>query len=238
MKGSLKMFYKLSLLVITVALIFTGTVDAQIRNSKHDLSFSSTATVRTTTSGYEEVCVFCHTPHSKQSTSLLWNRTASTATYAVYSSPTMEATVPQPGGVSKNCLSCHDGTVTYASIVNNPGSGAGIVPAFSGTGKMDTTTAAVPAGLGTNLTNDHPIGFVYSTHRATDTELRTETTSGSKISVQATSPPRTLPLYGTTAGTATLECGSCHDPHGVSGVSMFLRVSNANSEMCFTCHIK
>lgn len=229
---------KIMFQILTLTLVFVLTGIAQIRNSKHDLSFSSTATVRTTTSGYNEVCVFCHTPHSKQSTSLLWNRTASTATYTVYSSPTMEATVPQPGGVSKNCLSCHDGTVTYASIVNNPSSGGGTPPAFSGTGKMDTVTAAVPAGLGTNLSNDHPIGFVYSTHRGTDAGLRTETISGSKVTVQATSPARTLPLYGTTAGTATLECGSCHNPHSVSGVPMFLRVSNSNSELCFTCHIK
>ncbi|MDI6804067.1 MAG: cytochrome c3 family protein [Bacteroidota bacterium] len=141
------MYYKLFIFALTLSLIFAGINEAQIKNSKHDLSFSSTATVRTTTSGYNEVCVFCHTPHSKQSSSLLWNRTASTATYTVYSSPTMEGTVPQPGGVSKNCLSCHDGT-------------------------------------------------------------------------------------------ATLECGSCHNPHSVSGVSMFLRVSNANSELCLTCHIK
>lgn len=223
---------------ILILLLLTSNIFAQIRNSKHDLSFTSTATVRTTSPTYNEVCVFCHTPHSKASTTLLWNRVASNATYTVYSSPTMEATVPQPGSVSKNCLSCHDGTVTFASIINNPSSGGGTPPEFSGTGKMDTISAAVPAGLGTNLTNDHPIGFVYSVHRSTDGKLRTETVSGSKVTVQATSPTRILPLYGTTTGNATLECGTCHNPHGETGVPMFLRVSNSNSELCFTCHLK
>lgn len=227
-----------SFIVIVLIAIFAPSSFAQIRNSKHDLSFGSTATVRTTTSTYTEVCVFCHTPHSKQSSSLLWNRTASTAAYSVYSSTTIEQTIPQPGAASKLCLSCHDGTVTLASVVNNPSSGGGTPPVFSGTGKIDTSTATVPAGLGTNLTNDHPVGFIYQVHRNTDTGLRTETVSGSKVSVQATAPARTLPLYGSTAATATLECGSCHNPHGVSGVGMFLRASNSNSELCLTCHLK
>lgn len=227
----MKNIFIITMLVMIISLIG----NAQIRNSKHDLSFNSTATVKTITSSYTEVCVFCHTPHSTQSTSLLWNRTASTATYQVYSSPTMEQVVPQPGAVSKNCLSCHDGTITLASVINNPASAGGTAPAFAAPGKLDTTAYS---GIGTNLSNDHPIGFIYSTSRLTDGALRTETVSGIKVSVEATSPARKLTLYGTTPATATLECGSCHDPHGVAGVPAFLRVSNNNSELCFTCHIK
>lgn len=224
--------------IIILSLILNFCTFSQIRNSKHDLSYSSTSTVKTTTSTYNEVCVFCHTPHSKAGSTLLWNRNASNATYTVYSSPTMEGVVPQPGSVSKNCLSCHDGTVTFASIINNPGSGEGTPPEFSGTGRMDTISAAVPAGLGTNLSNDHPIGFIYSVHQATDGQLRPATVSGNKVVVEAASPIRKLPLYGTTTANATMECGTCHNPHGISGIPMFLRVSNANSELCFTCHIK
>ncbi len=41
----------------------------------------------------------------------------------------------------------------------------------------------------------------------------------------------------------TVECGSCHDPHdgqntGGPGSVQFLRISNAGSEVCVTCHIK
>lgn len=39
-----------------------------------------------------------------------------------------------------------------------------------------------------------------------------------------------------------VECGSCHDPHNAStqgpGSVAFLRVSNAASQVCTTCHIK
>jgi hypothetical protein len=44
-----------------------------------------------------------------------------------------------------------------------------------------------------------------------------------------------------------VECGSCHDPHVSNGQSgpnsliageTFLRISNANSAVCTTCHVK
>ncbi len=224
---------KLILNIVAILMIVVVSGSAQIRNSKHDLSFTSTATTKTTSSSYTEVCVFCHTPHSSGNTSLLWNRTYSNATYQVYSSPTMEQAIPQPGGVSKNCLSCHDGTVALASVVNNPGSSGGIQPVFSGTGMIDTTGFT---GLGMNLTNDHPISFVYNTSQATDPDLRAATVTGNKVAVS--NAGTSLTLYGTTAATATLECGTCHDPHGVSGVPTFLRASNDASALCFTCHIK
>lgn len=220
-------------LAIVLMLAASAGVNAQIRNSKHDLSFNSSATVKTTSSTYTEICVFCHTPHSTQNTSLLWNRAASAATYQVYSSPTMEQTVGQPGGVSKNCLSCHDGTVALASVLNNPGSGGGTAPVFSGMGMIDTTGFT---GIGSNLTNDHPISFVYNVSQATDPDLRPATINGNKISVENLGT--NLTLYGTTIGTATLECGTCHDPHGVAGIPMFLRASNDASALCFTCHVK
>lgn len=42
------------------------------------------------------------------------------------------------------------------------------------------------------------------------------------------------------AGTPSVECGSCHDPHveaGANGIS-FMRVSTAGSKICLSCHIK
>jgi hypothetical protein len=42
-----------------------------------------------------------------------------------------------------------------------------------------------------------------------------------------------------------VECASCHDPHGVpsagagsSFIPTFLRVANAGSALCLTCHTK
>lgn len=43
------------------------------------------------------------------------------------------------------------------------------------------------------------------------------------------------------AGTPSVECGSCHDPHveskGTDGIS-FMRVSTAGSKICLSCHVK
>lgn len=197
-----------------------------IRNSKHDLSLSSTTTGPKSTT-LDQVCVFCHTPHSTGSTTLLWNRDDPTSTFTPYSSATMEQTIGQPASVSKNCLSCHDGVTGFNQLVNNPGSGLGtdptVSPATMGTG-IDS--------LGIDLTNDHPVSFDYSSHQATDSDLRVESGTAGKYYV--TDATNNIPLYGSTG---TLECGSCHDPHdNVNGT--FLRISNSQSTLCFVCHTK
>ncbi len=47
-----------------------------------------------------------------------------------------------------------------------------------------------------------------------------------------------LPLYARDMGDGVhvpnVECASCHDPHNTS--AMFLRMSNAGSRLCLTCH--
>jgi len=77
---------------------------------------------------YQEVCVYCHTPHGANTGVALplWNRTIKATTYVTYnqlgtSSLTQEVT--QPGPNSLACLSCHDGQVGVDSIINMPGSG-------------------------------------------------------------------------------------------------------------------
>ena len=52
----------------------------------------------------------------------LWNHKVTTATYTLYSSPTLKATLSQPTHYgSKLCLSCHDGTVALDSFGGNTG---------------------------------------------------------------------------------------------------------------------
>lgn len=73
---------------------------------------------------YEEVCVYCHTPHGANAnvTLPLWNRTLKATTYTTYNS-TITQTATQPGAASLSCLSCHDGQTAVDSIINMPGSG-------------------------------------------------------------------------------------------------------------------
>lgn len=77
---------------------------------------------------YEEVCVYCHTPHgANTNVSLpLWNRTMKATTYTTYNqlgTTSLTQTVTQPGANSLACLSCHDGQTAVDSIINMPGSG-------------------------------------------------------------------------------------------------------------------
>lgn len=77
---------------------------------------------------YQEVCVYCHTPHgANTSTALpLWNRTMKATTYSTYNqlgTSSLTQTVTQPGAASLSCLSCHDGQTAVDSIINMPGSG-------------------------------------------------------------------------------------------------------------------
>ncbi len=78
---------------------------------------------------YEEVCVYCHTPHGANSTTPeipLWNRTVRVTTYQTYGqlgSSTLTQPIGQPGANSIACLTCHDGQTAVDSIINMPGSG-------------------------------------------------------------------------------------------------------------------
>ncbi len=74
---------------------------------------------------YQEVCVYCHTPHGANPNvnAPLWNRTISSATYRTYDelgTSTLTQSVTAPGPSSITCLSCHDGTLGVDSIINMP----------------------------------------------------------------------------------------------------------------------
>jgi mono/diheme cytochrome c family protein len=77
---------------------------------------------------YEEVCVYCHTPHGANRTvaAPLWNRTMKATVYQTYDllgSASITQPITAPGIASLTCLSCHDGTTAVDSIINMPGSG-------------------------------------------------------------------------------------------------------------------
>ena len=196
------------------------SVAGTITGSAHDFSTQAWSGGR--------ICVACHTPH-KSDTSVtdapLWNHANSTAVYTLYSSPTMNATVTQPGGGSKLCLSCHDGTVA----VNSFG------------GVTGTTMISTVNNLGNNLKASHPIGFTYNTALATadgslfDPSVKT-TTIGSGTQTR-TGTVASMLLYG-----GKMECDSCHDVHNtftVGGLgSGLVKVDPSGSKICLACHNK
>jgi predicted CXXCH cytochrome family protein len=219
------------------------------------------------TTATDEICVFCHTPHAAQATSTfnmpLWNKGVTTATYTVYTSGSMQGSAAMGGGgqPSLACLSCHDGTQAMDNMINAPTSpnvGNGYTAggarlstiAFSLTADaingIMTTTAGIVM-LGTDLSNDHPIGMAYcgggqsatgSNAGCADSDFIASAGSGIKWYVGGSSTEReNMRIYGTDSSTATVECGSCHDPHNAVN-KVFLRTSNEGSAVCLTCHVK
>mgnify|MGYP000123684141 CR=1 FL=1 len=245
-----------------------GARISDVRGTKHN--FSSAADASATPSGgtvptrnvkatsETQICVFCHTPHGASAgVSPLWNRKLSEETYTPYSSLSLDAetirgsVLGQPGGSSKLCLSCHDGTLAIGSvnvlngagsnttqgtqsIAMQPGTGAGgTMPAGSG------ATAGFTRRLGTELGNDHPISLDYTNALAArDGELRVvdenqkyPASSGEIIGVRGSGYKPKLPLEATGgSGTGQVQCATCHDPHiretdTTKGNQKFLRMN-------------
>jgi hypothetical protein len=276
--------------MLAVALwALAGSASAQIATTRHNLGTSSTQANHVTT-GTAEICVFCHTPHGADVTTTnappLWNKRLATGatytTYATLNTPSLDGEILPVGSISVACLSCHDGTQAMDNIINAPGSGGydvtgggtnGLGYVWTGSvtaaGLMSTTTIA---NLGTNLSNDHPIGIQYcgggltgattvvsGTCRDTDfnrTGVQTANINTNQVFWVETGTSDSLktrtdlPLYTRTFASATgpsVECGTCHDPHvsdgqagpnGQTAGATFLRISNASSAVCTTCHVK
>jgi len=190
-----------------------GFAGAQITGSEHDFSGQGWGT--------NEICQPCHTPHNASTTLpvVLWNHDVTSATYTLYSSPTMNAQTGQPDGVSKACLSCHDGTVA--------------LDAFGGSTTGGVNFIEGGANFGTDLTNDHPVSFTYNNTLAdTDGGLYQPTTTNSGLGGTIAADM----LFG--AGNDQVECASCHDVHNAGNQPSLLLKSNAGSALCLTCHAK
>jgi len=240
---------------------------SDVRNTKHNLSLNPSAATRSVQAvSEEEVCVFCHTPHGANlSEGPLWNRALSTATYNTFNSGSLDATaegVPldQPNGVSKLCLSCHDGTIAVGAVrVLNGAMATGNI-AMTGV-EADGSMPAGPVGagsgytrrLGTDLSNDHPISFRFDTALANkDGELR-DPASNAHIGVRL---PGNSPLVPLDNNNAEVQCNSCHDPHIRDATDpaksiKFLRLNRfqkvsptsstfnqTNDIICLACHDK
>jgi len=219
----------LAVLVGVITGLFGVTAGAGvIAGTAHDLSGN----------GYTggQICVVCHTPHGGNTSvtdAPLWNHALTSASYTLYSSGTLDAgPLAQPSGVSKLCLSCHDGTVAIDS--------------FGGVSGADFMTGpeAVGAAAQGSLQNDHPIGFTYDAALVSADGSLHNTTNAVTIGTGGTRTKdgtiASLMLFN-----GKLECASCHDVHntftannGTGGGDPLLRVTKAGSAICLTCHNK
>lgn len=180
---------------------------ASIVNSNHNLSSGGPGAVKAVSEA--EICIFCHTPHNASSQAPLWNRYDSGQIYIPYTSTTSKATIGQPAGASKLCLSCHDGTVALGMV-------------RSRTGTIQFTEPIGPAqNLGTDLSDDHPVSFRYDSSLVfSNPQLKDPSTLTGQIRLDENSQ---------------LQCTSCHDPHN-SQFGNFLRIDAIRGNLCTACH--
>ena len=197
----------LSFQLLTAAMLFGQSVTSTV----HNLSASGSG-VRADTES--EICIFCHTPHNSVPSGPLWNRNDPGVTYTLYDntvSSTFQASSGQPDGASVLCLSCHDGTIALGNVesrTNNISFVSGI-----------TTMPTGNTNFTTDLSDDHPVSFVYNSTLATgDGNLKV---------------PPDFPV--STDENSKLQCTSCHDPHK-NPYTKFLVATKEASAICLSCH--
>lgn len=188
-----------------------------------------------------EICKPCHTPHNAtvdaNISTRLWNHKLTTASYTLHDGTTGVAYDQALDRYSRLCMSCHDGSVALDAF--------GM--AADGSANQGSDTAGFKdkaALLGTDLTNDHPVGLkaVYdgtvSYHAASTTTTNAQGVSTTSVGA--------LKLVNATVNGATVTvvgCSTCHNPHGKGATAgtpykHLLVVDNTNSALCTTCHLK
>lgn len=174
--------------------LMTGSVMASITGSKHDFAAANANYPAGWSGG--EICKPCHAPHNTTPTNAaggvlqgpLWNHTLGpNNTYKMY----INGTATDGQAVDQNsilCLSCHDGSIAIDSFG----------------GATGTTTIQGKANLGTDLTNDHPIG---------QAALWPTPNPSYMVDPALRNSAGIMPLRAMTDGTLAVGCTSCHEPH-------------------------
>jgi hypothetical protein len=208
------------------------------------------------------LCSYCHTPHSAQSTLLLWNHSLSANTFSwdilKTSGGTFYASMaPTYKGPTVKCLSCHDGSVAIGDVSWYK-EGPGVFNTFKvGSNPLTPGADLISTATG-GMKGNHPVGMAYPFGQSTSTYNGT-TTGGQVVLTEFQADPTTatavakIKLYtdtggaitaGPTAGATGLECSTCHDPHNKATTDdLFLRAKIAGSTqadgyICTQCHIK
>ncbi len=210
------MIYRRRLIFVLVLLLlsFNSNSYGSITLTKHNLSVSGPGNVKSAQE--TRICHFCHIPHAARTdngtvAAPLWNRNDSEQTYTLYQSTTTNFTPKQPTGSSKLCLSCHDGTIALGDTYTKPVDDMKNVFILPGT----------DAYLGTDLSDEHPISFLYNRTQAQNSELKqSDTFTHVKLD-----------------DNGEMQCTSCHTAHD-NTYGNFLLNTDRESAICIECHDK
>lgn len=222
---------KKTLAIILGTVLMSGTAFAGISGTKHDLS-TTTGPSGAVLSGTTKLCEVCHAPHNAAVAVPLWNRTNPAAasitvynTSATLSSHTKGIATLAAGSISLQCMSCHaaapgaaDSSIMKSYTLNTA------IASSTWTGTISN------GGLGTDLSNDHPIGMNYATAYSGRTA-----NGGTALQTQAVAVGSGAVFFTNGTLVNQMECASCHKVHDNTNAP-FLRVTNAGSALCKACH--
>lgn len=241
-----------AILMVCGLWVCSGSVMADVRETKHNLIRSKDKTV-----DEKQVCVFCHTPiievgdipeGQKSATTPLWQKSLGTDfVFTIYDDiGRLGLGKPAVGSQSIACLSCHDSIQAFGVGRTSADHPFGV--AYRGARQAHMQREQLSTG------KDASSPFRAAQHVVAMEDFR-EVSQGvvegreifwvSRNGITSRRTRNDLPLYGrddsdfgTGVGLLTphIECSSCHDPH--TSTETFLRVSAAGSQLCLTCHNK
>jgi hypothetical protein len=211
--------------------------------------------------GTDQICIFCHTPHSAEPVDgPLWNRIDPAGPFPLYGgslaikdsygagiqAQAQYGTGTYPNGSSRLCMSCHDGVTAIGVGLLRDGSDIAMV---GSAGHELDPDGSLFDSLSTviDLATSHPISFVYSDTVAGLIEAAYDAQFGAGSYFQGPSafdPAVSSPLDRQ----ERMQCTTCHNPHYDTRLSDPLRPpfwqntfgSNATEEyqnVCNQCHL-
>lgn len=236
---------------------------AGITDSLHDFTSAANTAAHT---DHEEasICIFCHVQHRfrtvpAETSRLLWNHKLSANTFGwsditqTYGGTLLPTNLGTWGGTTKNCLSCHDGTVSIGDLYRPSGK----FTAWTGThvtaaGIMNVTGKSHFIGGGTgDLKGNHPVGVPYpyggvvNTYNSITTGDRLDLSDyvAAPVNVKLFTDIGNDVIQGASAGSSGIECASCHDVHNKHVVEEHLLrdyydTAGSKSQICLDCHAK
>lgn len=208
-------------MVVIVTLVHAATpVRLKDPGNKHNLSNWGPGPIKAagTTLKDTEVCIYCHAPHNADSTVVpLWgHKDTAFIGYSMaksyYVKPNATGVDAQPTGISKKCLSCHDGTIAIGALISgNIAMTDGVTDRLNADGTLKGPGTGqphdhdqYPGFIGTDLRGGHVISFVYN-------DLFPNYTSAAKLISRANmSAADNKSMFD---GEGKMQCHSCHDPH-------------------------
>lgn len=164
-------------------------------------------------------CIYCHASHNSVTpVKGLWNHNLSSASYSYYNSSTYTQGVPlvSAASSSRQCMSCHDGTVALGETQN-----------YQNATRVVRSQLSQAGNMGVDLSTSHPFGF-------------NQWNKDSSLVDCLFSTSRTTGNTSVKLNNGRIECSTCHEPHLQSldpvRSSSFLVINNKYGAICLACH--